>query len=328
MFGNQILDMVFGPWAANALFCASRLQVFTYLAEKSMTAEELAAAVGAVPRFLTALLDACVGLRLLKKKDNAYMNSPLSQIYLVEGNPRYFGDFIEVMAVEGGNWDGLYNLMKGKETIREEEKKEYSPHRFTMAMNNLAMMGEADALAHALDIPNAGKMVDAGCGSGIYSVMLCRRNPNLNAVLLDRKEVLENTRKIIEKSNLQNRMTTREADIFTDSFGNGLDVVLLSDVLYQEEYLCIAILRSAYAALAPGGMLVVRGYYVDSDGDGPHSAFAPLFNIHQLFDDPKREVISVSLLRQWVEQVGFKIIKTFPLTERSHCLIARRLLTI
>jgi SAM-dependent methyltransferase len=190
------------------------------------------------------------------------------------------------------------------------------------------MMGEANALAQAVDIPNAGKMVDAGCGSGIYSLMLCRHNPKLNALLLDRKEVLETTRKFIEKSNFQNRMTTREADIFTDSFGNGLDVVLLSDVLYQEDYLCIAILRSAYAALAPGGMLVVRGYYVDSDNDGPHSAFAPLFNIHQLFDDPKREVISVSLLSQWAAQVGFKIIKTFPLTERSHCLIAQRLLTI
>jgi len=325
MFGNQLLDMIFTPWATGTLFCANQLKIFTHLAEKPMTAEELAGKLGAVPRALTSLLDTCAALKLLEKKNNRYANSLLGNIYLVEGSPLYLGDIIEVLSIESVKWGGLYDLVMGNnEEVLKKEVKEIPSHRFTMAMNNLAMMGEADALTNAVDLSHAKKMVDAGCGSGIYSVTLCRHNPNLHATLLDKKEVLETTKKIIEKSNLRDRIKTRAADISKDTYGEQMDVVLLSDVLYQDEPLCQAILRSAYEALAPGGTLLVRGYYVNADENGSHSPFGSIFNLHQLIGDPKRKIVSVSLLSEWTEQTGFKEVKTFPLTERSHCLIAKK----
>jgi hypothetical protein len=63
---------------------------------------------------------------------------------------------------------------------------------------------------------------------------------------------------------------------------------------------------------------------VNVDENGSHSPFGSIFNLHQLISDPKRKIISVSLLSKWIEQIGFKKVKTFPLTERSHCLIAKR----
>lgn len=325
MFGNQLLDMIFTPWATGTLFCANQLKIFTHLAEKPMTAEELSAKLGAVPRALTTLLDTCTALKLLEKKNNRYFNSLLSNIYLLEESPLYLGDIIEVLSIESVKWGGLYDLVMGNnEKVLNKKVKEIPSHRFTMAMNNLAMMGEADALTNAVDLSHAKKMVDAGCGSGIYSLTLCRHNPNLHATLLDKKEVLETTKKIIEKSNLQDRIKTRAADISKDTYGQQMDVVLLSDVLYQQDSLCLAILRSAYEALAPGGTLLVRGYYVNADENGSHSPFGSIFNLHQLISDPKRKIISVSLLSQWIEKIGLKLINTFPLTERSHCLIAKR----
>jgi SAM-dependent methyltransferase len=317
--------MIFTPWATGTLFCANQLKIFTRLAEKPMTAEELSEKLGAVSQALTTLLDTCTALKLLEKKNNRYANSLLSNIYLVEGSPLYLGDIIEVLSIESVKWGGLYDLVMGNnEEVLKKEVKEIPSHRFTMAMNNLAMMGEADALTNAVDLSDARKMVDAGCGSGIYSVTLCRHNPNLHATLLDKKEVLETTKKIIEKSNLQDRIKTRSADISKDTYGEQMDVVLLSDVLYQDAPLCQAILRSAYQALAPGGTLLVRGYYVNADENGSHSPFGSIFNLHQLISDPKRKIVSVSLLSEWSEQTGFKEVKTFPLTERSHCLIAKR----
>jgi 2-polyprenyl-3-methyl-5-hydroxy-6-metoxy-1,4-benzoquinol methylase/DNA-binding transcriptional ArsR family regulator len=327
MFGNQILDMAFGPWAADTLYCAVRLKIFTLLADKNMTAEELAEKTGTVPRLLTALLDACTGLGLLRKKGGVYMNWSLSAVHLVEGEPHYLGDIIDVMSVETPKWTGLYDALTGKEKgpgKTAETKREIPPHRFTMAMNNLAMLGDAKDLADVAPLSNARKMVDVGCGSGIYSIMLCRRYPNLHAELLDKKDVLETTKTIIEKNHLQQRMTTREADITKDSYGENLDAVLLSDVLYQTESVCLTILGSAYAALAPGGTLIVRGYYIESEDGGPISAFAPLFNLHQLLDDLDREMISVPLLCRWIEETGFKITKRCSLTERSYCVLAQR----
>ncbi|MCP5107958.1 MAG: methyltransferase domain-containing protein [bacterium] len=320
-----MLNLIFAPWAAKTLYCAVRLKVFNHLAEKSKTADQLAAKTNAVPRVLPAVLDACVSMGFLEKKNNRYRNSSLSQLYLVEGNPLYLGDIIEVLSTEASGWDDLYGMVTGAgESTPLKPEHEVPPHRFTMAMNNLAMMGEAGALAEAAVLDDARSMVDVGCGSGIYSVFLCRRFPGLHAELLDRGEVLETTGKIIKKANLGHRVSTREADITEDSFGSRLDVVLLSDVLYQEEAVCTGILRSAYRALVPGGTLLVRGYYSDAHPDGSQSVFGALFNIHQLMFDPRREIISISLLSEWIKRAGFNLTKTFPLTERSYCLTAVR----
>ncbi|MCP3940212.1 MAG: hypothetical protein GY710_01850, partial [Desulfobacteraceae bacterium] len=196
MFGNPMLDMIFGPWATNTLYCANRLNIFNHLAEKPVTVEELAEAENAVPRFLKAVLDACTAMGFLQLEDNRYSNSNLSNIYFVEGQPLFLGDITAVQAVEAPNWDKLYDLVTSGErkTVESKSALTLEPQRFTMAMNNMAMLGEADALVNGVSLAGCKSLTDVGCGSGIYSISLCRRYPGLNARLLDRKEVLQTTR--------------------------------------------------------------------------------------------------------------------------------------
>lgn len=323
MFGNTILDSIFAPWAMNALFTANRLKIFSMLAEKEMTAEEITSLSGAIPRFLIGLLDACVAMGWLRLKDNRYMNTHLSETYLVEGKPLYLGDIIEVQSVEASSWEGLYELVvSGRSASKDGSKRKVTPHRFTMAMNNLAMLGEAEALASAIDLSGRKELVDVGCGSGVYSIALCRCYPNLRATLLDTKDVLKTTSQFIRKSKLHNRIRMRASDITRDSCGKNMDVALLSDVLYQERSSCMTIIRSAYSALAPEGILIVRGYYSDPEGSQP--VFGSLFALGRLLYDADREIISVPLLRHWVEESDFKNLRAFALTERSTCLIAEK----
>ncbi len=323
MSRNSILDLVFCPWSMYALFGASRLEVFTLLAAGGATAEQLAERTGARLRVFTALLDACVAMGLLRRKGNLYLNSHLSDAYLVEGRPLYVGDFIELQSVESASWQRLYDVITGNGEARiERTEAEVNQHRFTMAMNNLGMLGEADALANAVDLSGCRKMADVGGGSGLYSVVLCRHHPDLRATVLDVEEVLETTRQIIEDNGLQDRIETRKSDITEDSYGENLDVVLLSDVLYQDRRTCTTILQSAYRALAEGGKLVVRGYFADPEG--PLPLFGALFALKLQLDDPNREIISVPLLCEWIEQAGFRNVRAFALTERSSCLMALR----
>ena len=323
MFGNPVLDLAFAPWAANVLFAANRLRVFSLLAEGGLGVEELAERTGAAARLLTGLLDACVAMGLLRLHDDRYINSHIAEAYLVEGRPRYLGDIIEVMSVEARNFEGLYDLVvSGTGTSGRTTERTIDDHRFTMAMNNLGMLGEAEALAAAVDLSGCKKMADIGCGSGVYSIALCRKYGDLHATLLDRDKVLETTRKLVGESDVRDRIRTVPSDITEDSYGECLDLVLLSDVLYQEESICRNILRSAYAALREGGTLLVRGYFADPEGSQP--LFGSLFTLVQLLDDPNRQTISVPLLRRWVEQAGFGNVKTSALTERSSCLIAQR----
>ena len=323
MLGNPILDLVFHSWPMHALFAASRLKIFTVLASRAMTAAELSKETSAEPRIFTALLDACVGMGLVQLKDGVYSNSHLSDAYLVEGRPLYLGDMIEVQATEAADWPRLYDVIIGNaEEGAATSRAEVDPRCFTLAMNSLAMLGEAEALAAAVDLSGCRTMVDVGCGSGMYSVALCRRNPDLNSVLLDRKEVLQVAREIVKRHSLQDRINTRESDITQDAYGEGINVVLLSDILYQDRATCKAILRLAHDALVVGGRLVVRGYY--SDSEGSNTLFGALFVLKLQLGDPDREPISVPTLCEWTEEVGFRNVHAFALTERSSCLLAAR----
>jgi len=149
-------------------------------------------------------------------------------------------------------------------------------------------------------------------------VMMCLRWPDLRATLLDRPEVIETTREVVEAYGLGDRIEIRAVDMTRDSFGQGHDAVLLSDVLYQNRATCVTVLRSAHAALAPGGRLIVRGSY--SDPGGSESAFGALFVLHLLLSDPGRDPLPVDVLKAWVEEVGFGECRAFALTERSTCL--------
>ena len=227
MIESKLLDLVFSPWSTYAVFTACRLRIFTLLAGTPMSDKELGQQAGVTSQAFTALLDACVGMGLLRSKDGVYSSTHISDAYLVEGRPVYLGDLIEVQAVEAADWHRLSDVIEARgEEPSSTPRREVDPRRFTLAMHSIAMLGEAEALAAAVDLSDAKEMADVGCGSGMYSVALCRRHLGLKSVLLDRKEVLEVAREIVERHGLQDRIATREADITRDAYGEDLDAVL------------------------------------------------------------------------------------------------------
>jgi SAM-dependent methyltransferase len=321
MPGNPILDLAFAPWTTHAIFTATRLGVFTALAENPMAADELGARLGADRRIFPSLLNACVGMGLLHVRGRRYTNAHIADVHLVEGKPLYVGDLIEVMAVEMTDWQHLYDIVRqAPEAIGATPTAEPDPRRFTLAMNNVAMLGEAAALAEAVDLSVCRTMADVGCGSGAYSIAVCHRYPALRAVLLDRADVLETTREIMRRHNLENRIETRAADITRDLYGDQLDAVLLSDVLYHDESISRTILRSAHDAMSPGGQLIIRGYY--DDPECPNSPYGAVFGLKLMVGDPGRELITLPKLLHWIEETPFHQVKTFPLTMQSTCITA------
>jgi hypothetical protein len=81
---------------------ACELDLFTRIEEQSRTAEELAECTGARLRPLRALLDACVGLRLLAlAAAGRYANRAAARDHLVRGRPLFLGDLFRVSRRRG-----------------------------------------------------------------------------------------------------------------------------------------------------------------------------------------------------------------------------------
>jgi predicted O-methyltransferase YrrM len=232
------------------------------------------------------------------------------------------GDFINLLAMESSQWFDLPDIMMGKD---RSGKKQPTPgadlETFIRGMHNLGMLGEADALAKAVDLSDFTTMIDAGGGSGIYSAALCNENPELQSTLLDSEEVLAISRKLTESFPERDRISYRVADVTVDYFGENIDVVLVSDVIYDKSK-ADKVLKKSWNCLNSGGLLVVRGYYSDPENTNPK--FGALFIINVLISGPDREILSVRTLQDCVQEAGFIDVKVSPLTELSTLLTARK----
>lgn len=316
---NSIFDLVTAPWKTAILNSAVRLKIFTVLSERRMRVEELTAQTGADEVYLQAVLNALVCMGLLHNQNGGYKNSHLSRIYFVEGEPYFMGDFIQLLINESSSWNNLFSMMSGGKEITDHPGDSHKT--FIKAMHNMAMFGEVNALINCVDFSDCYNMVDAGGGSGIYSVSLCQKYPDLNCVILDRHETLAVTRELISKHKERERIELRECDITRDRLGDNIDAVLLSDVTYDDVEAGM-ILRNAWHCLRTNGRLVIRGYYFDPQSSTP--LFGALFAMNQLVFDSSRKILTLPSLRDLIEESGYVVSKISPLTERSFLIIATK----
>src|SRR5437763_1296089 len=85
----------------------------------------------------------------------------------------------------------------------------------------------AEALAATLDLKGRKTLCDVGGGPGTYAAVLCLRNPELRATVLDDPEVVPVARELIDRFGLKDRINVKPAQILFDSYGDNHDVVLL-----------------------------------------------------------------------------------------------------
>jgi 2-hydroxy-4-(methylsulfanyl)butanoate S-methyltransferase len=319
---RNISDILLAPWKTGVIITAIRLNVFTIISDKELTVDEIASKCAADSDRLKPLLDACISLGFLEFKNNKYRNAHFSLVYFVEGQRFYVGDFLKLVNNESLQWFQLPELIRGKEkknVVLPDLKFDYKT--FILAMNSIGQLGEAEALKDIVDLSGCIKMTDAGGGSGLYSVALCQKYPDLESTILDVKDTLAVTRKLIVDRPEKKQIVLKEGNFLKDPLGENIDAVLLSDVMYGDSEAKI-ILQNAWNSLTQNGVLIVRGYYADPERSGP--LFGALFAVKNLADDPKRNIMTISMLEKNVREIGFKNIKVKPLTEFSFVLISKK----
>jgi len=317
-----LMDKLLLPWTNRVLSTAVRSRIFTILADQGMMVEEISSRMKTTSQHLKPFLDACVSLDLLLVQDEQYRNSQFSQVHLVEGKPGYIGDFIQMVSAESKQWDDLYGLITGRdEDTSDHHDGGADSRKFTLAMNNIGMLGEAEALADAVDLDDCRKLVDAGGGSGLYSVYLCQKYPHLRSVVMDKRETLVAARELIAGCAEEDRIELLEGDIAKDPLGENIDAVLLSDVLYEDSF-AEKVLKNARTSLRDSGVLIIRGYYYDPEK--PESRFSALFQVNQIVFNPSGSILTLESIEKKVSDMGFTITRVTPLTQLSSLVMARR----
>jgi SAM-dependent methyltransferase len=113
------------------------------------------------------------------------------------------------------------------------------------------------------------------------------------------------------------RLELREGDMFHDPLPTGADAVLLSNVLHDWDIPeCQQMIDRCYAALKPGGQLLIHDVFLNDDLDGPLPI--ALYSA-ALFTLTEGRAYSASEYRSWMTDAGFEIEAPLPRPTLIHC---------
>lgn len=327
---GRLMQMGLAYRSSAVLFAALELDVFTPLAGGPRTAAEVADAIGGPVQVapLRGLLDALTSEGLLTVEGDRYANSELAAAYLVKGRPTYSANSFKYVENLYPAWGRLAELVRtGKPPMPAEVmlgQDKAVTRAFVLAMHERAV-GIGSVLKHFVDLSGRKRLIDIGGGPGTYTVELVRQTPGLSSTVLDVPGVLEVTRELVDKSGVGDRVTLMPGDYLSSAFGSGFDVALLSGMMHRETPAnCQLLLRKAFAALDPGGLVMVSDVFFD---DETHRTppFAVHFALNMMLTSDDGSAHAMTEMADWMRGEGFVDVAIHPLPKPNpHTLLTGR----
>ena len=316
---REVSRIAYGFKASKALFVAIELDLFSKLSESSKSLSILVEQTGIAENRLESLLTALTSLGLLVSNGGRYSNAPACEEYLVKGKSTYFGDYFLLQTDKFifPAFNGLGALIRGEsipntwgdyETfMRDGEVAE----RFSKGQH-AGSMGPAILLSKKIDLSGRSALLDVAGGSGAFTIMFCKRNPNLSATIFDFPKALPIAKHFIAEAAIENPVAYVAGNAITEPWPQGHDVVLMSYLfsVVSRDALPV-LLAKAGEALPSGGKLIVHDFMVENDKTGPRDA--ALWFLTCMFNCPEAVVLTPDFVSNLVKDAGFENVQTWDL---------------
>ena len=309
---REILRLAYGFKASKALLVGIDLDIFSRLSDTAKPLSRLAEETGIAENRLETLLTALTSLGLLVKSGGTYGNAPACEDYLVKGKAAYYGDYFNLQTesfifpafnelgavIRGGPAPGIW---RDYETLMQDAE---TAERFSRGQH-AGSLGPAIALSKQVDISDKTSLLDVAGGSGAFTIMLCKRNPELIATIFDFPAALPVARRFISEAGLEGRVEFVGGNAITGDWPRHHDAVLISFLFSAVGRGALSVLLDkAHGTLSAGGVLIVHDFMVKDDKTGPRDA--ALWFLTCMFNSPEAVVLTPKFILGLVEDAGFE----------------------
>ena len=237
---ERIMELAWGYGPPLILEAAVRLRVFDVLDAGPKNVDQVAAATGASPRGLAMLLNALVGLELLTKAGSLYALTPESAAFLVSTKPGYRGGMLRHGSTQLiPHWLKLTDAVQSGKPPIAVNQESTGGEFFREFVEDLFALGypSAKVLAdHLLARPPAGpyRVLDLAAGSGVLSIALAEKSPNVQVTVVDWPAVIPVCQKVTARRGVGDRYRYVPGDLLAADFGSGHQVATLGNILHSE----------------------------------------------------------------------------------------------
>ncbi len=310
----ELLQLSSGYWKSCAIHAGVKLDVFSPLAERPLTATELATVLRADERGLAMLLHALTAMELLTKAGERFSLAPLAATHLVQSAPAYMGHILLHHHHLVAGWGRLDEAVRAGAPVRQRSSHESDGQEresFLLGMFNLASL-LAPRVAREVDLQGRRRLLDLAGGPGTYAIHFCREYPELTAVIHDLPTTRPFAEQTVARFGLAGRIDFVGGDILAEPIGSGFDVVWISHLLHSEgPETCECIVAKAVGALAPGGLLLIQEFILDDSRTGPlHPA---LFALNMLIGTREGQAYAQEELIGMMAKAGLRDLRRLPI---------------
>ena len=262
------------------LKAAIELETFTAIGEGNTTVPEIAKRCATSERGMRILCDFLCIMGFLSKEGNQYSLTPDSAMFLDKRSPAYLGGVTEFMLspmLTAPFKDFADAVRKGGTTMTDGGT--VAPEnpiwvKFARAMAPMMAL-PAQLMAQLVD-PAADrklKILDIAAGHGLYGIEFAKKNPQASVVALDWPNVLEVAKENAAAAGINDRYATIEGSAFDVDYGEGYDLILLTNFLHHfDPPTNEKLLRKVHAALAAGGRAITLEFIPNEDRISPPEA--------------------------------------------------------
>ena len=317
---DDINELIRGFMSSRAVLTALELDIFTAVAAGA-SAETVAEKIHASQRGTEALLHALVALKLLRKENEIFRNTPLSARFFADSSSDSARQALLHTANLWHRWSNLTESVRAGTPAPRTGDGEWAK-TFIAAMDRNARE-RSRAIVNAVGAQEVHRILDLGGGSAACSIAFAKANAAVTAEVLDLADVVPLTREYIQRAGLEDRISTRVGDMLRDPLGYGFDLVLLSAICHMfspEENR--ALFRRVQAALVPGGRLLVQDFILEPEKTAPR--FAALFALNMLVGTRGGSTYSEPEYAAWLAEAGFCDIRRVRLPGPAGLLLATR----
>lgn len=294
-----------------AVKAAVELDVFSAIGEGHETIDKIAASRDLSERGARILCDFLVITGLLTKDGDRYALTQDSALFLDRRSTAYMGGSLEFLLAPTllANFDDLAAVVRRGGTANEEGG--------TVSHENPIWVKFARAMAPMAAMPSqviagmfpglAGrsiKVLDIAAGHGLYGIAFARQFPDAEVYALDWPAVLEVAKENARAAGVDGRHHSIEGSAFDADFGEGYDVVLLTNFLHHfDPPTCVTLMRKVRESLKEGGMALTLEFVPNEDRVTPPAAAG--FSLMMLASTPGGDAYTYAELERICSEAGF-----------------------
>jgi SAM-dependent methyltransferase len=269
-------------WAPGIIEAAFDLGVFEALAGASLTSAELAEALSLDHRATRVLLNALYAYDLLGRERNTdgvpvYVLPEDAQGCLLPGSLYSLSGKIGYdRRLAWSAWRNLAAAVQTGSCLDDgsERPNQISDEHYEMLVRGINFWAPpiVEVLASALGERGwpgeqpAPRMLDVGCGSGLYGQLLAQHVPSLTVTGLDVERIVPLATTQADLLGLADRFEAVTCDFYADDWGDGFDLVFFANIFHlQTPEMADQLMAKAAAAVGPGGLIAIADHIVEDD---------------------------------------------------------------